>query len=475
MQRPGNSNANPMSYANRMAATRPPRKGQRTKVHVVQCVHRTLKAATAQAVAQAVYTSGFECVWQPHHDADIGRSRSYMASAFLYNNLGEILVFIDDDIKFEPEGFLRLVNLALSKREIACGMYVVRDTASPHPALRQFPGQSFNTDDDEPVQILYAATGFWAIHREALQKIHDEYPWDHPIPIHSGPQWMAPFFMEMAHENEYLTEDYAMSQRAATVGVKTWLDPGIFLAHSGERDFTVIDTQADAFNQRRTFTIDEGGPDPTGLLDDLAAYMKVSRLVAWDRAIYLRDLDFIHSVDKEAPPSVEVTFRDGNGNDRSIDADLVRRAVTELTSAYNTLIYPALGLQGKVVDLSGGVGTLAIRLAKAGREVTIIAAPGPVRDFAEWRFRRHHLKIQSFGSMGSLNAGKSNGVAAVDVLGHLEVSALPGTLQQIHRVLEPNGVLVPHGGYTGEITLEDLTDHLQAIGFTPMGRNWRKG
>jgi hypothetical protein len=84
-------------------------------------------------------------------------------------------------------------------------------------------------------EVRYVPTGFTCISRKLLQDMADSLPlvWFDDV------TQIRPFFMPMIHDNdgrlEYLTIDFAFSQRARDIGYKVYLDTRIILGHMGQK------------------------------------------------------------------------------------------------------------------------------------------------------------------------------------------------------------------------------------------------
>jgi len=180
-------------------------------------------------------------------DALIPRSRSRIVSNWYRKTTDDVFLMIDDDVVFEPQGAEKVVRLAREKRGIAIGAYPVKDGS--HLACRAFVGQRLLFGEESPpVQILWPATGFMAVHRDvitAMIEARDEA--NHPrFPLcgAKGDNPMWPFFhcfwlTGEDGESEYLSEDYSFGEVARQLGFKTWLDPSVILYHLGQYPYNV--------------------------------------------------------------------------------------------------------------------------------------------------------------------------------------------------------------------------------------------
>ena len=120
-----------------------------------------------------------------------------------------------------------------------CGFYPVRGP-SHKPALRMLDGtRALFYRDAKPLEILYGATGFMAVHRRVLEKLKDT------LPLVKAKEWCWPFYGEIIKdvlgEMQWLSEDYALCDRAREAGFSVWADPSIKLQHWGLAPFEMKD------------------------------------------------------------------------------------------------------------------------------------------------------------------------------------------------------------------------------------------
>lgn len=178
-------------------------------------------------------------------DALISRARSIAASAFLRSD-ADILLSIDSDMFFTAEDAIKLCERALEFKLISA-LYMTRSLQT-QPALMLLPGQRLVfAANSEPVEAVFASTGFMAVHREVFEMLKEDLPL-----CHQGWQYQGidtsfyPFYMPFTIPWEveghlYLSEDWAFCRRAKDKGFKVWLDPSIRLGHMGDYMFTLED------------------------------------------------------------------------------------------------------------------------------------------------------------------------------------------------------------------------------------------
>ena len=169
-------------------------------------------------------------------DALISRARSIAASQWLRWTDGDVFLMVDDDIGFTTGDAEAVVSLAREHAGIACAPYLTRDRR--HLAQRLKYDQEvldFGTDGG-PQEILYAATGFMAVHRSVLETMIKELglPFCHPREVWGFWPFFQPFVVEdSVNGYEYLSEDWALCERARRLGFQVWMDSRIILNHAG--------------------------------------------------------------------------------------------------------------------------------------------------------------------------------------------------------------------------------------------------
>lgn len=175
-------------------------------------------------------------------EAGINRARSIAASRWYRETDEQVLLFIDDDIRFSPRDALMLIERAKSGYEVVCGAYPVR--GGQHLSLRTFDETAVLGfgPNEPPVEIRWAATGFLAIHR----KVFDALVPTLPLCMPGDPAAFWPLFTWSKDVEDtavggvtQLSEDWFFSQQARQAGFKVWLEPRIVLDHYGEVPFNV--------------------------------------------------------------------------------------------------------------------------------------------------------------------------------------------------------------------------------------------
>lgn len=147
------------------------------------------------------------------------------------------IVFIDDDIGWEPEGFLRLFEVP-DECLVTAGA----------PQRRQRTQVSFcsNLDPENPRQLGrlisgYAATAFTRIQTKLFTQLR--YPVAYQYPQGTCKSW---FFHDIAalgstsQGKGFIASDYYFSKKCKEEGVEVWIDPTIKLRHHSSIALTAV-------------------------------------------------------------------------------------------------------------------------------------------------------------------------------------------------------------------------------------------
>ncbi len=161
-----------------------------------------------------------------NHDALIGRSRSWVATKFMFEDYGNVLLFLDTDIVFTPEDVSTLLE---SGHDIIGGGYIMRDGG--HFANRTWEPMK---PDGEIHEVEYVSTGFLAITRKALEQIQKKL--DLPL-LHQGVinKECYPFF-ESGRDRTgrhafYISEDWDFCDKAREAGLRVYWHTGVLVGH----------------------------------------------------------------------------------------------------------------------------------------------------------------------------------------------------------------------------------------------------
>ncbi len=194
----------------------------------------------------------------------VTRARNTLTAFFLQSDCTH-LFFIDSDIEFHVEDYIRLVA---ANKDVIVGAYpkkginwstvkehVMRNPAATDDTLSaagseyainfkfKAPGDHSIDIVDGLIELKDAGTGFMLIKREVIEKMAKQYPetkYNNDINVDKALDvYTYALFDTMIEKSSmrYLSEDYTFCRRWQQMGGKIWLDPNINLNHYGTIPF----------------------------------------------------------------------------------------------------------------------------------------------------------------------------------------------------------------------------------------------
>lgn len=428
-------------------------------------------------------------------DALISRTRAVYATKFLKNPaMGDVLLFIDSDIVFDPRDAIQLVTLCHEGYPVIGGLYVTRYHDQPRPAVRLKPGTWINFDaSNEPIEIVYASTGFMAIHRKVLESLAKNLPLCRP----GHKDELYPFFQPIAYNHdqsatetgagwEYLSEDWAFCQLARDIGYSIYLAPSVQVGHMGQRTYWVNDLSQKTIDTTYA-VVTEGTSHRAEMINDLARFRQLDpRQVAET----LSDRDpmqgLIEEWTKAKPVTAEEVAQFWATCEWAIDAF----ALHNNSARYTARLQPARNLihqvSGSILDLGGtSLGSATIDAKEAvGAEPIYVEPEGPLRDFAVSRFTARGLKLLLLTAIDQLRgpSGQAlpvDAVIAIDTLSLTHPERACELIRQTYARLAPGGRMVigyaQQEGWPFCLTSDDeIRAMMTQAGFVGGPVMWRK-
>ena len=178
------------------------------------------------------------------NDALLCRARSRNATEFLLDTDADVYLSIDSDIVFDDRDAVTICKAALELGGIVGGQYVTRTRGKYcFPTTLVADDQTVTyADDHTPVRAKYVSGGFYAAPRtlfsrlaEGLELLHQKDANMRFYPFHT------PLVVDGDGERIYLSEDWALCERARDAGFGVWLDPAVRLLHLGQHPFRLED------------------------------------------------------------------------------------------------------------------------------------------------------------------------------------------------------------------------------------------
>jgi hypothetical protein len=191
------------------------------------------------------------------HDSLITRSRNTLVTQFLSTPEATHLMFIDADIRFEPEQVQRM--LAFDK-EFVAGIYPLKVINWDNAAMKRVTtGESVQTApllyvgtlcigdelerDGSFATGIYCGGGFMLIKRSVIERMIEAYPESRYKGANAysnakGDDNYALFDCMIDPESKtYVSEDFGFCQKWRNIGGKIWLDTEGKLTHIGAYNF----------------------------------------------------------------------------------------------------------------------------------------------------------------------------------------------------------------------------------------------
>jgi hypothetical protein len=177
-------------------------------------------------------------------EALIDRSRSIHATKALEEGY-DILVFIDDDIRFRAADLYQLIRESYERKTVVGCLYMKRKVPLELVGCPLDGPQDLQIGEAGKVQeVRYVGTGMMAVPSNVLTRVAATLPKLRTGAIleDGGELHIWPFFMPFAFDGIYLSEDYAFCQRARDAGFAILTDTRIILGHVGEHVYSAFDS-----------------------------------------------------------------------------------------------------------------------------------------------------------------------------------------------------------------------------------------
>ena len=218
-----------------------PESNKRLNVFVAVCCHRGVDPDVVdQLIVLAKCVNPFFAIKMKGGDALISRSRNVAATRFLEALDYDVLLFIDDDVIFNPKDAVQVARLCNEQNlGIVGGAYVKKSEERTHYAIKTCAnyeyifGKGGNCEEVE-----YVSTGFMAIQKRVLQQMTKEIPEGQNFSYCTNAQlnyftFFDPFSKLVDGKWLPLSEDWAFCERWKQLGGKIYCDNTIRLKHAG--------------------------------------------------------------------------------------------------------------------------------------------------------------------------------------------------------------------------------------------------
>lgn len=217
-------------------------------------IHIHYEAAfCAMRACTALRDAGFEqCYFYVPGTALLEHVRSKIAHDALEWG-AEVILWVDDDITFDPPEAIKLVKGALATQSLVAGVCALRD------------GQRVNVSFTEPekpvtfyqgggiVKVDNAGCGMTAVHRSVYERLAQE--WE-PVIIWDKPR--IPHYRTRFWDGAWPGEDYSFSRLMGQCGLQPYADTSVRATHHGDYGFRVEDTIKGFFPNVATLKVNTG-------------------------------------------------------------------------------------------------------------------------------------------------------------------------------------------------------------------------
>lgn len=183
----------------------------------------------------------------------LDRVRSRVTTMFLKTDrkvAGDVLLFVDADIAWQPGDLSHLARRALERNAIVGGIFSKR-TFGEGSAVRFKIGLAgeWKIGDDALIPCEYVSNGFIAIPRAIAQAVADTMPWVKDVQTPHGGYWPVNLsqVVEVTHNGEtgyeFLPEDWSFIKRAKDLGYECYADCYPRLRHHGTYTYRLVDAK----------------------------------------------------------------------------------------------------------------------------------------------------------------------------------------------------------------------------------------
>lgn len=179
-------------------------------------------------------------------DSYVHRARNTMCDVFLQDPDATDLFFIDSDMSWDPQAF---VKMCLLPDEVVGGSYPVKNcwdawTSIPNwheeNGVNVLKGRELG-DGSALIEARVIAGGFMRIKRSVLEKFREKYPdmWyreGSSSPENPAKQFTQ-FFGAESIDHQFYGEDHMFSKKLREMGIKLFIYPNVDITHWGYKNF----------------------------------------------------------------------------------------------------------------------------------------------------------------------------------------------------------------------------------------------
>lgn len=194
-------------------------------------------AKTTHVLAKQGVKTRIECI---ANSSIVTYARNQVARAFLEQHDTDRIFWIDADMQWEPDQFLRLLTLSY-KYPVVCATYPMKRADAAfvvkHPDL-----QNFEMNQHGLLKVQGVGLGFTIVTREAFERVAETKPWTYSPTSAGEGKYRDIFELRKTKDAQGRVtgqgEDMAFFDDLRALGYDIWLDPTIQLGHVGSFVYT---------------------------------------------------------------------------------------------------------------------------------------------------------------------------------------------------------------------------------------------
>jgi len=346
-------------------------------------------------------------------DALISRSRSQACNKFLEETDIPYMLFIDEDIIFEPHDAQKIFDSLKKGYDVIGGIYAVRGASQ----LSSYGWGGNLVVDGQIHDIEYLATGFMGISRKILIKVRDELK----LPLLNENDWSRsrPFFEALRFTERpvpiYISEDWDFCEKVRKVGGKIYADTSVQLGHIREQVFTPADVQqlqAQAYMRKKYYGAMDHQHELLMSVDtDLSEFLGIPITKVQERMQHAQEK--LARMWTEYKGTTEEFYKD---NEEYL-FDLA--AFNKQPGYFQDRLSGLVNLDSmKILDIGCGIGSAVFMLAEQGCDVLGWDINQKCIDFCNFKKKKYNLKGEFTTERPDFKPFDL--VIAVDLLEHIE-------------------------------------------------------
>ncbi len=165
----------------------------------------------------------------------VTRARNNLAAKMMQNEQATHCMFIDADIRFQPESILYMMA---AERDVIGGLYPKKSL--PADYVINLSGETFVNGDLFTVDTM--GTGFLMFKKHVYEKLCEAHPEckyvdDVGVGKQYEPYMYSIFDTIIDEKGHYLSEDWTFCRRWRALGGEVWAHGGVLLNHVGHYEF----------------------------------------------------------------------------------------------------------------------------------------------------------------------------------------------------------------------------------------------